>query len=99
MSIVIRGASKANSQCTELPTTYNQAGVLEHSADESATAPRDGLGLPARSSIANRSPPDAGEYISGYEQLSKLGVGFYPIHPDKSPAVEGKLVREVTTNP
>ena len=38
-------------------------------------------------------------YIAGYDYLSNLGVGFYPIHLDKSPAVQGKLDREVTIDP
>jgi hypothetical protein len=40
-----------------------------------------------------------GAYISGYEQLGGLGVGFYPIHPDKSPAVQGKLDRMASLDP
>src|ERR1700693_3717584 len=56
------------------------------------------LGSPIQT-LGTRSPPDARKYISGYEQLSKHGVGFYPIHRDKSPAVEGKLDRVVTVDP
>src|SRR5258708_714773 len=100
MFIVTTGASQANRQHTELPTNRNQASVEvadDHAADRN-TAPRDGVESQARSPTGIRSPPDAREYIRGYEQLSKLGVGFYPIHRDKSPAVEGKLNREVTTD-
>ena len=39
---------------------------------------------------------DASRYIHGYEHLAKLGVGFYPVNSDKSPAVEGKLDRAAT---
>jgi hypothetical protein len=38
-------------------------------------------------------------YIGGYHQLSVHRVGFYPIHLDKSPAVQGKLNRVATTDP
>lgn len=41
----------------------------------------------------------AGDYITGYDQLSDLGVGFYPIHLDKSPAVKGRLDSKVTIDP
>ena len=40
-----------------------------------------------------------GDYIDGYDELSKLGVGFYPIHRDKSPAGEGNLDSAVTLDP
>ena len=40
-----------------------------------------------------------GTYIGGYRQLSVHPVGFYPIHPDKSPAVHGKLNRVATADP
>jgi hypothetical protein len=101
MSIVSHLASQANRQRTELPTTCNQANAdaADDHADERSTAPRGGFESQARSPTGIRSPPNAREYISGYDHLSKLGVGFYPIHPDKSPAVEGKLGREVTTDP
>jgi Bifunctional DNA primase/polymerase, N-terminal len=90
MSIVSHLASPANSQRAELPTTCNQANVniADDHADESQ----------ARSPIGIRSPPDALDCLGGYEQLSKLGIGFYPIHRDKSPAVEGRLDGEVTTD-
>ena len=39
------------------------------------------------------------DYVSGYRQLSTLGVGFYPIHSDKSPAVRGKLDQVATVDP
>lgn len=42
---------------------------------------------------------DPEAYIDGYRQLSPLGVGFYPIRPDKSPAVKGKLDRAATVHP
>ena len=42
---------------------------------------------------------DASPYIRGYQQLGGLKVGFYPIHPDKSPAVQGKLNRVATLDP
>jgi hypothetical protein len=38
-------------------------------------------------------------YINGYQQLSSLSVGFYPIHRDKSPAVHGKLNGVATVDP
>src|ERR1700730_8585529 len=101
MSIVSHPTSETNRRRTGLPTTHNQVSVdvVDYPADEPTTAQRDGFGSPAQSLVGIRSPPDAREYIGGYEQLSKLGVGFYPIHLDKSPAVEGKLDREVTTDP
>lgn len=42
---------------------------------------------------------DPAVYISGYSQLSPLGVGFYPVNPDKSPAVSGKLSQSATVDP
>ena len=42
---------------------------------------------------------DPSVYINGYAQLSPLGVGFYPIHRDKSPAVRGDLNRSATVDP
>jgi hypothetical protein len=42
---------------------------------------------------------DPAVYINGYAQLSPLGVGFYPIHQDKSPAVGGDLNRSATVDP
>src|SRR4051812_46918448 len=54
---------------------------------------------PANVSLAKSlSQPDGGVYISGYKQLSNLGVGFYPVNLDKSPAVKGKLDRAATTD-
>jgi len=45
-------------------------------------------------------PPAAGYIrIRGYQELLTLGVGFYPIRRDKSPAVTGSLDREATTDP
>lgn len=101
MSIVSNPASQANRRSTELPTTGNQANAAaaDDHADGRSTAPRDGSESQARSPTGIRSPPNARDYIAGYDHLSKLGVGFYPIHPDKSPAVKGKLDREVTTDP
>ena len=42
---------------------------------------------------------DPGAYISGYRQLAALRAGFYPVHRDKSPAVQGKLNRVATNDP
>jgi hypothetical protein len=100
MSIVSPCAPQANSQSTELPTTCDHASVevADDHTDERSTAPQGGSESRTRSPTGIRTPPNAREYISGYEQLSKLGVGFYPIHRDKSPAVEDKLNREVTTD-
>jgi len=42
---------------------------------------------------------DPAAYICGYGQLSALGVGFYPVHSDKSPAVQGRLDRAATIDP
>lgn len=98
MTIVSPGASQANRQRTKLPNKWSQASVevANDHANERNAAQRDGFESPARSPTGIRSPPGAREYISGYEQLSKLGVGFYPIHRNKSPAVAGKLDRVVT---
>jgi hypothetical protein len=43
--------------------------------------------------------PPAARYIRGYQELLILGVGFYPIRRDKSPALAGSLDREATTDP
>lgn len=100
MTIVSPGAFQANRQRTELPKNWSQASieVAGDHANERNTTQRDGFVPPARSPRGIQSPPGAREYISGYEQLSKLGVGFYPIHRDKSPAVVGKLDRVVTVD-
>ena len=45
------------------------------------------------------STPNVRDYIAGYDQLSALGAAFYPIRPDKSPAVKGRLARHVTIDP
>jgi hypothetical protein len=42
---------------------------------------------------------DPGAYIDGYQQLAALRVGFYPVHRDKSPAVQGKLDQVATLDP
>ena len=101
MSIVSHRASKANRLHAELPTNRNQdsADIGDHSAEVCITVPRDALGSPIQTHLEIGSPPDPREYISGYAQLSKHGVGFYPIHSDKSPAISGRLNREVTTDP
>jgi hypothetical protein len=101
MSIVSPCAPQANWQRTELPTTCNQASVevADGQANERSIPPRDGSESQTRSTTRIRSPPNAREYISGFDYISKLGVGFYPVHPDKSPAVKGKLGREVTIDP
>ena len=96
MSIVSHRASKANRLSSESLTNPTQASVdvIDRPADRS-TAPRTALG----SSITEiQSPSVPREYVSGYAQLSKHGVGFYPIYLDKSPAIKGKLNREVTTD-
>ena len=101
MSIVSHRTSKANRLRAELATDRNQDSVDigDQSADGCITVPRDALGSLIQPHTEIRSPPDPREYISGYAQLSKHGVGFYPIHLDKSPAISGKLDREVTTDP
>ena len=50
-------------------------------------------------SAGGRTVPDLASYIGGYRQLSVHPVGFYPIHLDKSPAVQGKLNRVATADP
>jgi hypothetical protein len=42
---------------------------------------------------------DVREHISGFEPLSELGIEFYPIRPDKSPAVKGRLERAMSNHP
>jgi hypothetical protein len=42
---------------------------------------------------------EPGAYISGYHQFADLRVGFYPVHRDKSPAVQGRLDRVATLDP
>jgi hypothetical protein len=56
----------------------------------------DQIGACGRTAPAMREP---GTYIGGYRQLSVNRVGFYPIHLDNSPAVEGKLKRVATVDP
>jgi hypothetical protein len=93
MSIVSHRASKPNSLSSESLTNHTQASVdvIDRPADRS-TAPRTALG----SSITEiQSPSVPREYVSGYAQLSKHEVGFYPIHLDKSPAIKGTLNREL----
>jgi hypothetical protein len=46
-----------------------------------------------------RTVPDPAAYIGGYRQLSVYPVGFYPIHRNKSPAVQGTLNRVATVDP
>ena len=100
MSVVSRSASRANGRRTEVPTNRKKAGVelADGDSDMRNIALRSGLESPARSQTGIQSPPDARAYITGYEQLSTLGVGFYPIRADKSPALKGKLDREATTD-
>ena len=79
MNFVSHHGCDTDRQRTGLTTTYNQVSVevVDYAADKPTTAPRDGFGPLAQSPAGVRSPPDAREYIGGYEQLSKLGVGFY----------------------
>jgi hypothetical protein len=63
-------------------------------ASRPTTAPAAGFLASPELQIAG--PAD---YVSGYRQLSTLGVGFYPIHSDKSPAVRGKLDQVATVDP
>jgi len=42
---------------------------------------------------------DPGAYVAGYRQLSAFRIGFYPVHRDKSPAIEGRLDRVATLDP
>jgi hypothetical protein len=60
------------------------------------TVDNDQVGAYGKTAPAIREP---GIYISGYRQLSVHQVGFYPIHLDKSPAVQGKLNRVATIDP
>src|SRR5436190_16493652 len=39
------------------------------------------------------------QLIPGYRQLMDLGVKFYPVNSDKSPAVPGRLSHAATTDP
>ena len=98
MIIVIRPAARANRTRSQLPIC-NQTNIDAEtcSADGPSKTPGHDIGPTAPGRI--RSPPDPRDYISGYDQLLRAGVAFYPIHPDKSPAVEGKLNRAVTTDP
>jgi hypothetical protein len=100
MSVVSRIASRVNGRRTEVPTNRKQAGVelADSDSDKRNIAPRSARHSQARSQTRIQSPPDTCAFIMGYEQLSKLGVGFYPIRPDKSPALSGKLDREATTD-
>lgn len=56
----------------------------------------DQVGADGKTAPAISEP---GTYIGGYQQLLVHRVGFYPIHPDKSPAVQGKLDRVATIDP
>jgi hypothetical protein len=38
-------------------------------------------------------------FINGYDQLVEFGALFYPVRPDKTPAVRGKLDRIATLDP
>jgi Bifunctional DNA primase/polymerase, N-terminal len=100
MSIVSHRASKANRLRSESLTTHTQASVnvIDRLPDRS-TAPRTALWSSIQTLTETQSPSVPREYVIGYSQLSKHGVGFYPIHMDKSPAVKGKLEREITTDP
>jgi hypothetical protein len=42
---------------------------------------------------------NAGAYISGFQQLTRFGARFYPVHRDKSPAVRGSLNQAATSDP
>jgi hypothetical protein len=100
MSVVSRSASRANGRRTELPTNRKQAGfeLADGDSDKRNIAPRSGLESQARSQTGIQPLPGTCAYITGFEKLSKLGVGFYPIRPDKSPAIQGKLDRVATTD-
>jgi len=98
VAIVIKSASRANGHCTKLPTNRQQAGVelADNDGNQRNTAAGAEVESSTRSPTGIRSAPDACAHIIGYEQLSKLGIGFYPIHRDRSPAVKGKLDRAST---
>jgi hypothetical protein len=90
--------SGAGKRRAELPTSRKWASVdrVHHDAGEHDIPQPEGNDK--RKGIRS-PPPKTGRYIAGYEQLSKLGVGFYPIRANKSPAVKGKLDRTATTDP
>jgi hypothetical protein len=96
MSTVSRRVSRASEERTESPINRKMACVerVHHDADKQ-DIPQPGK---CDSHAGIRSPPDACRHIAGYDQLSKLGVGFYPIRANKSPALRGKLERQVTSD-
>lgn len=99
MSIVSHAASewkenrsRSSPLCDEAqPAAFHGSAVIQRAVTPEGPAV-------ARSPTGTRSTQDVRDYITGYEQLSALGVGFYPTRPDKSPAVRGRLAREVTTD-
>jgi hypothetical protein len=97
MSTVSRSVSGAGEQPTELRTNLKppRFECVRHDADKQNIAQSGRYDSPT----GNRSPPDVCRHIAGYDQLSKLGGGFYPIRANKSPAVRGKLERQVTSDP
>jgi hypothetical protein len=95
MSIVSPGAVISKQGCAERAETFPSGAAVSTVPSDCTTE----LAEARAASTLDRPCHVIDKYISGYRQLSERRGHFYPIRPDKSPNVKGKLASEATADP